>query len=454
MSSLPYGLRGASRRAWPAVLACGLLGLSACAHLEPTARAWPELTFGKDDRILVLAPHPDDDVAGCGGLLQRAAAQGVPTKLVFLTLGDSNTWPLALYRGRPFFLPKGAKAMGQRRRLEAIRAANALGLRDEDMVFLGYPDCGAFRIWLDHWGGREAYRAVFTRARAVPYPEAYRPGAPYQGEEIMRDIEDLLAAFKPTRVFVSHPADYNGDHRALYLFTRIALWNLKDRLQPEVLPFLVHYPGWPCGRGRHPGRVLEPPIALKDRVAWKTLPLTAEQVEIKGDAMHAYRSQLIYNARFLHAFARTNELFGDFPDLVDHPLSTDEGKGPEREEVATIESPVMRIEGDRLVVELRLKRSKLRRTRATIYAFGYRSDIPFADMPKWQVDVGRTTLKAFDRGRPVELREWEWTYQPRGLILKIPLRELGDPERILAGSRTHRNGLPYDRAPWRILRPR
>lgn len=76
----------------------------------------------------------------------------------------------------------------------------------------------------------------------IPYKDAFRPGAPYKGEEILRDLKTIMISeFKPAIVFLSHSADYNMDHRALYLFTTMALWDLAQAIQPVFYPCLVHY---------------------------------------------------------------------------------------------------------------------------------------------------------------------------------------------------------------------
>ncbi len=36
-------------------------------------------------RVLVLAPHPDDETIGCGGSLVLHAAAGDPVRVIFLT---------------------------------------------------------------------------------------------------------------------------------------------------------------------------------------------------------------------------------------------------------------------------------------------------------------------------------------------------------------------------------
>src|SRR5215218_4773311 len=101
-----------------------------------TGAAAGQFRLGDDDRILVLVPHPDDEVLGAGGVLREAVARGLPVRVVFLTYGDSNEWSFLAYRKRPVVLPRGALAMGEVRRREALAAAAALGVPAADLTFL------------------------------------------------------------------------------------------------------------------------------------------------------------------------------------------------------------------------------------------------------------------------------------------------------------------------------
>jgi LmbE family N-acetylglucosaminyl deacetylase len=96
-----------------------------------------DIEFGADDRILVLAPHPDDEALACAGAIQRGLASGLPVHVVFLTLGDNNEWSFTVYRKRPQLLPRQVRAMGEVRHDEALSAARALGLAPDALIFLG-----------------------------------------------------------------------------------------------------------------------------------------------------------------------------------------------------------------------------------------------------------------------------------------------------------------------------
>src|SRR6185295_9565981 len=257
-----------------------LAGCRLAAPIAPAAAAG-QIQLSENDRILVLAPHPDDEVLGAGGVLREAAERGIPVRVVFLTSGDSNEWSFLAYRKRPVVLPRAALAMGTIRQREAVVAAEALGVAAEDLTFLGYPDHGTLGIWRFHWGSQPPDRGRLTRARAVPYPAAFRPGAPFKGEEILADLETVLREFRPTRIFVSHPADHHPDHAALYLFTRVALWDLAGEVSATVHPFLVHYPHWPRGKGFRPAEDLAPPSRLLAGFTWQTRELSGEEIAAK-----------------------------------------------------------------------------------------------------------------------------------------------------------------------------
>jgi LmbE family N-acetylglucosaminyl deacetylase len=429
---------------------------------------WPEIEFGDGDRILVLAPHPDDESLATGGVIQRALAGGHPVHVVFLTLGDNNEWSFMVYRKRPEFLPWQVRAMGEVRHGEALAAARTLGLPPDSLTFLGYPDFGTLHIWCSHWGEASPLRSMLTRVTAVPYPDAYRKGAEYKGDEIVRDLADALREHRPTHVFVSHPADHNPDHASLYLFTQIALWELAGELHPQVHPFLVHYPRWPRPHGLAPGATIAPPEHLSRRCDWHALQLTGDEVSRKREALQAHQTQYGYCREYLESFIRTDELYGDFGVL---PLAAAGGPGvslgseaggpamepaeeledEERERFVGVESHVVRLVDGSLELSIGLSRPLAREVTASLYCFGYRADRPFAGMPKLHVEVGEIRHRVADQERALPGDAVEVRREAHEIVIRVPLEAIGRPRRVLLSAATRFGDLPLSSQPWRIL---
>jgi LmbE family N-acetylglucosaminyl deacetylase len=436
--------------------------------LPLTPAIWPEIELQANDRILVLAPHPDDESLACGGVIQRALSLGLPVHVLFLTFGDNNEWSFTVYRKRPQLSPSQVRAMGEVRRDEALAAARVLGLPPEALTFLGYPDFGTLNIWCSHWGASPPLRSMLTRVTAVPYASAYRPGAAYRGEDIVQDLTAVFADFRPTRIFVSHPADYNPDHAALYLFTQIVLWGLDEAFQAQVYPFLVHYPRWPRQRGRALDGALALPEQLSQRCAWHVLRLTNDEVSRKEAALQAHRTQYGYCRTYLDSFVRTNELYGDFaamrlpraspaafslgPDATAPATEpAEELEEDERARFVGVESYTVRLVGDDIELSMGLSRPLAPGVMAGVYCFGYRSDRPFAGMPKLQVAVGEIGQRISDQERLLPGDVVEVHHKALKIMVRIPLSALAQPQRVFINVSTRLGDIPFSSQPWRIL---
>ena len=460
---------GAGRRSLATAAAGLVLALAAPAQ-EETSAVPPAgaLRLEAADRILVLAPHPDDESLCTGGVIQRALAQKLPVRVVWLTYGDNNQWSFALYRMHPVLMPAAVRAMGQIRCQEALAAGRRLGLAPEQMVTLGYPDFGAMDIWERHWGGAPACESMFTHVEAVPYANAYRPGAPYKGEEILRDLETILRDFRPTKVFVSHPADRHNDHVALYLFTRVALWNLEGELRPQLYPALVHYRRWPAPRGDEPDRPLLPPAGFHPAIAWTPFELTPAEVQVKREAIRLHRTQFEYAGSYLFSFLRSNELFGDLPEVrlgevapapreLGGPAATGEGEDEERltDRERTLfvglEWRAVRRDGDALAMTLHLSRPLAEAVSVSMYAFGYDPAVPFAQMPKLHLRLGALRETVTDQETRLADSGIEIRRDLNEIVARIPFAALHHPRKILISARSYLSEVPLDFSAWRIV---
>ncbi len=432
---------------------------------SPTAPV--ALTLNENDRILVLAPHPDDEVLACGGIIQAALAKKLPVRIVYFTYGDNNEWAFLLYRKHPVLEPRAMKAMGEIRHGEALAAGRALGVTSNDQEFLGYPDFGTLFIWDGHWGAEPPFRSMLTHVTQVPYADALRPGAAYKGEEIIKDLEGVLREFKPTRIFVSHPADHHPDHRALYLFTRVALWELESEMKPELWPYLVHFKGWPRPLTYQPDIELTPPPYFADEIAWHSFPLTPGQVGTKRLALLAHASEIRATPGLI-AFVRPNELFGNYPVVrlstvmatPAVPGRTSFGALPEmqeylsdneREAFVGIEDRLIGLEDGKLTVRIRLSRPLAKATEISVQAFGFRPDRPFQDMPKIHVKLGALNNRVLDQNRVLPDETVEIERSPKEIVVRIPLAVLGAPDRVLTSAHTYLGDVSLDWVAWREI---
>ncbi|MBI3602320.1 MAG: PIG-L family deacetylase [Candidatus Omnitrophica bacterium] len=431
-------------------------------------RSLGPLMLKADDRILILVPHPDDEVLGTGGIIQRAVSMKLPIKVVFFTYGDSNQWSFLLYRKHPVFMPGAVETMGLVRRDEALAASSILGVDSKDLIFLGYPDFGTLNIWYSHWNNRPAYRSILTRVKSVPYQGAFRVGAPYKGEEILADLRKILKDFKPTKIFVSHPADHNGDHLSLYLYTRVALWDEAMADSIEIYPYLVHYLGWPKPKGFKPDQMLTPPQALSKSIVWKQYLLTQQEFDLKKAALQAHRSQYTSAPKYLLSFVRTNELFGDFPVVKLHvnedsslflahhkviPTTElpEEFNFQEKTSFVGVEWKFVRWQGQDLIVSIALSKPLAQDVEASIHIFGYSQRRPFDQMPKISVRLGYNGYTVHDQTRRLDQDSIRVQRTPHEVTLTVPLKLLGNPDRILTSARTYLGNVPLDSASWIVV---
>ncbi|MFP4088649.1 MAG: PIG-L family deacetylase [Desulfobacteraceae bacterium] len=118
-------------------------------------------------KVLVLAPHPDDETIGCGGSLIRHTRAGDPVKVVFLTNGACGDVSGGMDRD----------AYINWRKDEAQKACACLGVGD--LEFWGYED-----------------RSLAGARGALP-----------------RMVE-LLNDFRPQLVYAPSPWEIHPDHRA------------------------------------------------------------------------------------------------------------------------------------------------------------------------------------------------------------------------------------------------
>ena len=403
--------------------------------------------FAAGQRVLVVAPHPDDETLGLGGMLQRAKASGADVRVVYLTNGESNEVASIFYQKQPLLLRSDFLKSGVMRKKEALEAMAFLGLRSEELIFFGYPDGGTLNIWLKYWGLAAPFRSFFTRLSRVPYKDNFSAGHSFKGDEIVRDFERVLVSFEPTVVFVTAPFDLNPDHQAAYLYLQVALMNLRGRFAPPALyVYLVHAHQWPEPKRFLPEQPLPVPthIDWAPHVRWNSFELTTAEVQKKSETLRKYKSQLSFKKNFLLAFARRNELYAEYP----YEKIVSESEPPSAAASGDVR---YRITGQELWIEIPLSTALDEMGVLSSYVFSYRRGLPFSDMPKFAFRLFGNKMFVQDGPRTFHDPGIVYRFVEDRLFIRVPLRLLKDPEILFVSTRNAKEELSLDFGAWQAL---
>jgi LmbE family N-acetylglucosaminyl deacetylase len=258
-------------------------------------------------RVIVFAPHPDDETIGIGGLIFRLVHAHIPLRVVFMTDGDG--FSRAVETDFEVHRPTDADFLtfGELRRREAVAALGRLGVGRRNIRFLGFPDGGLGELWQMHWLPSHPYTSPYTNESSPTAPD----GVDYDGQDLTTVVGHELSAFRPSVVIMPHPYDAHLDHAHTSYFVTKALTSAQERgTLPKtvtVLTYLVHYPAWPATAPEHADR-LRPLPGLPDST-WVETDLGPAELGAKKAALSEYRTQLEVMRGFLRNFLCRNELF-------------------------------------------------------------------------------------------------------------------------------------------------
>src|SRR4249919_1574457 len=148
-------------------------------------------TFDIRSRLMLIAPHPDDEALACGVILQQAVRAGAAIRVVYVTDGDNNPWPQRALERRWRLNASDRERWGKLRRSEALAALRVLGIHPSDVQFLAMPDQGMTALLL-----RDCHSAL-TR--------------------LIQVIDD----WSPTDILAPSLSDIHPDHSAVAVMMRL-----------------------------------------------------------------------------------------------------------------------------------------------------------------------------------------------------------------------------------------
>ncbi|MGC4046889.1 MAG: PIG-L family deacetylase [Armatimonas sp.] len=297
-------------------LICG--GFYFNIHRQAAAMSVDRMPFlpapeGAQKRLLVISPHCDDETLGLGGTIAEARKSGAHVTIAFLTNGDGFRVAASRALEKPVLEPKDFVRFAEQRQKEALAAAKTLGVPEEDVVFLGFPDRGLTPMWQTNWSDSTPFRSPYTGQTHSPYSRCQTPNVIYSGQALTHELARLITRVQPTEVYVTHPSDDHPDHAAAPAFARAAI--RRSHSSAPLRYYLVHRGDWPLPQGLHPDDDLVPPVKMATLdTLWSATPLTPEARDRKEKALNCYPSQLALCDRFLTSFVRRNEIVGTIPE--------------------------------------------------------------------------------------------------------------------------------------------
>ena len=187
------------------------------------------VTMAAQAAVLVIAPHPDDDVISSAGVIHRAIGFEEVT-VVYMTNGDIH-----------------GTAQGYMRQDEAVSAqVQHIGLVEDNLIFLGYPDGRLRNIFNNYTTPSSRYVTPF--GQGVTYGDrglgrldyhSYRFGAPanYNRPNIVTDLATILQAYRPEHIYTTSEFDQHTDHATTYRLLRLALDQVHSQ-DPSFAPVI------------------------------------------------------------------------------------------------------------------------------------------------------------------------------------------------------------------------
>jgi LmbE family N-acetylglucosaminyl deacetylase len=299
---------------------------------ETDVELQPLPTIQKQTRLLVIAPHCDDEALGCAAIIHDVIQAGGQVLIVVMTNGDGFTVATEEEFHKLSLTQTDYVNSGYTRQKETVQALQLLGVPENQIIFLGYPDRGIRAIWTDYWNQDQPYQSRYTGSDRSPYNNSYQQNAPYAGQVIVSNLEQIMLSFRPNFVLAPHPADEHPDHATAWAFVVASLAKFKSsEAAPEVklYTYLVHRGDFPIPHGYKTDAWLLPPKPLFQIQPnkWLTYPIDAAMESLKEQSIKAYVSQtrVPIMSSLLYSFIRKNELFAEphIPHAVQKPLTAD-----------------------------------------------------------------------------------------------------------------------------------
>lgn len=279
------------------------------------------LILAKGERLLVLAPHPDDETLSSAGLVSQVMAKGGSVREVVVTAGDAYVDAVQLETGKTKPSRRDYIRFGEIRLQESRRAARLIGKGFIHLDLLGFSDGAIYPDLVAHWLRAKPLQSDFTGFSKVAYRVATDRGVAQDGEDLLNELVAIMRETKPTLIAFPDVMENDSDHAALGMFALLAVrqWLEQESMatvNPRLLAYLIHWQhGWPTGSDWGvPLDWSDQPLHLPSDLPLRghnrvCIDLNSQQIQLKRSALAEYKTQQRIMPDFLSAFVRNTECF-------------------------------------------------------------------------------------------------------------------------------------------------
>lgn len=211
----------------------------------------------KNEKIIFIIPHADDEALACSGLIQRSIKNNANVYIVLVT--DNNN-----------------KNIKNKRYLEFFNSINLHKIDTKNVFMLNRPD-----------------KKISQIDQTI----------------LINDLSSILFSINPDFVIYPSVFDTHTDHRAIGQTT---LELLKHYPKIRSYSYLMHYKYFPRPMKYLKNQFITPPLSLLSfNWEWQKFMLTSKERDLKCEAIFSYKSQLSYPIlkKLLPSFCRLNELY-------------------------------------------------------------------------------------------------------------------------------------------------
>jgi LmbE family N-acetylglucosaminyl deacetylase len=172
--------------------------------------AFAQVSPTRSESIVIFAPHPDDEVIGCAGIIMQALTRGAHVKVVDITSGDGFDAAAAglTHKKVDEVGPDDFFALSRLRQTQSRNALEVLGGKADDLIVLGYPDgdLGSLYDSTDEKVIRQQFtkkNETYALIQKDYHTSVHGEPALYQRSSLLGDLVELLTTLQPTEIYVT-----------------------------------------------------------------------------------------------------------------------------------------------------------------------------------------------------------------------------------------------------------